>query len=229
MTTTRRKNKDDDHGGGGDDDDNNNFLRVIFLDIDGVLLPFGNDDDDGKTCDDSSKGKDNYNNGKKLFPRRCIEPFRAILEHTNATATGGDSGGGDTKLVKLILSSTWRMRPTFVQDIIDCFVAYGLPIQEFYDTTSLTIHSLRQHEIADWIIRNTTDTDDDDKNKKHRRPRRQKMKKKICWIALDDEDLLEDEKYQKMFQNHFIMTDSKVGLTMDDATKAIKMWNEQIT
>jgi hypothetical protein len=181
--------------------DNDKIMKVIFLDIDGVLLPFGGDSSDGNSNHDDHK----------LFPRQCVDALRRILDH----AVGA----------KLVLSSTWRMRPDFIQDILNCLNEYDVHISQFYDTTSLAIHSLRQWEIADWILtRNNIKKSEVEK----REQPRQLRTPQICWLALDDEDLLEDPKYKEMFVGHVIKTESSVGLTMDDADEAIRLWNTQM-
>jgi HAD domain in Swiss Army Knife RNA repair proteins len=188
------------------------MIKVIFLDIDGVLLPFGGGDDDN-----NNNTKKNNDDDEKLFPRRCVESLHRILRATGA---------------QLVLSSTWRMRDDFINDI-----CRGADLPEgFYDTTSLSIHSLRQWEIADWILNydkknsrtkifnGRTKASSSSSMENHRYGTEQQ----ICWLALDDEDLLEDEKYRDMFVGHVIKTESSVGLTVKDAEEAISLWDDQL-
>ena len=107
-------------------------LIVIFLDIDGVLLPFGNDNNDKKeeSC-------------TALFPDRTLKALSKIIQHS-------------PKPVALVLSSTWRVRPEFCHQILQAFQTYNnvfrgyLPIT-FYDVTDVENHTERQWEIYDWL------------------------------------------------------------------------------
>jgi len=103
-------------------------LIIIFLDIDGVILPFLNQPPQGT-----------------LFPDRTLEALSRILE-VNVAST------------RLVLSSTWRVRQEFCRDILDAFnrhgYSYGGPLMgiQFYDITDPALHSTRQHEIYKWLI-----------------------------------------------------------------------------
>ena len=102
---------------------------VIFLDIDGVLLPFN-------SSNQSSCGS--------LFPDRVLEIFSSILEAVPEA--------------EIVLSSTWRAQQSMVRDILDSFRAYsytfGGPLEkvtEFYDLVDPNYHSERQYEIHSWL------------------------------------------------------------------------------
>jgi len=105
---------------------------VIFLDIDGVLLPF--------------QGKSFASTCGSIFPNHTLEAFSLILDTLPDT--------------KLVLSSTWRVQDKFRKEIMAAFrsfgYAYGGPLLEveFMDLTDPEIHSERQHEIYDWLQRN---------------------------------------------------------------------------
>ena len=103
---------------------------LIFLDIDGVLLPFG----------DGAEAADH------LFPDRCLAALSLIL--------------AELPTAELVLSSTWRANPQFQQDIIDEFSRYaaaspnGSPferIESFTQTTCLHTFGVRQHEIHKFL------------------------------------------------------------------------------
>ena len=107
-------------------------LTVLFLDIDGVLLPFGNDSNDKKeeSC-------------TALFPDRTLQALSKIVQHSPTH-------------VSLVLSSTWRVRPEFRHQILQAFETYNkvyrgfLPIA-FFDVTDVENHTERQWEIYDWL------------------------------------------------------------------------------
>ena len=113
-------------------------VDVIFLDMDGVLLPFG--DDDAKLSPTTNQ----------LFPDETLAALSLILTELPTTV--------------LVLSSTWRVRPEFCSEIIESFQLYGkqhgggplATMETFYDITNVDTHSERQWEIHDWLT--TTQT-----------------------------------------------------------------------
>jgi hypothetical protein len=98
------------------------MVNAIFLDIDGVMLPFGGVDD----------------NAGNSFPRSCLSALNNILQSVPNTV--------------VVLSSTWRVDARAIQLIIDEFSAFGgsLPQQIEHMTDPLK-HHIRQHEIVDWL------------------------------------------------------------------------------
>ena len=174
-----------------------NQLSVIFLDIDGVLLPFP----PTTRAQSSSKQQE-----QRLFPDCTLQALDTLLSHTGA---------------KLVLSSTWRVREDFRNDILDCFQSYHREqgskslsaVEGFWSWTDVNMHSERQHEIQDWIEKHQPN---------HLNP--------IIWLALDDEELVEGEvnaKFKHMFQGHVVKTVSSVGLTKKDVEQGIKLWEAQ--
>mmetsp|Transcript_4454 Transcript_4454/g.10795 ORF Transcript_4454/g.10795 Transcript_4454/m.10795 type:complete len:169 (-) Transcript_4454:562-1068(-) len=160
-------------------------LKVIFLDIDGVLLPFPNDG----------------NSESGLFPASTLEPLKFLLQETDA---------------KLVLSSTWRVRKDFIQDIVDAIRGFGIEFEGFHDITDPNMHSERQWEIQDWISK--------------QRARKEHKGGRMVWLALDDEELLEGDenaRFRDSFVGHVVKTASHKGLTMDDVRDALKLWESQ--
>ncbi|KAL3902311.1 MAG: hypothetical protein SGILL_010869 [Bacillariaceae sp.] len=135
-----------------------------------------------------------------LFPRSTVEALQFLLNETGA---------------ELILSSTWRMRKDFMQDILECLQSFGVKIDKFYDITDPTMHSERQWEIAKWL---------DDHRQKG-------SGGEIVWLALDDENLLDgeaNEKHRAHFEGHVVQTISEVGLTMEDGKRGLELWKRQL-
>lgn len=162
--------------------DNASMLKVIFLDIDGVLLPFPQ----------KERPKDT------LFPANTMKALDRLLKATEA---------------QLVLSSTWRAQDQFVTDILEDFEKHRLGVSEFYGMTDKHYHAERQWEIHRWL------TQHQDKNKK------------ICWLALDDEELIEgdeNEKLASVFRGHVIKTESSIGFTEEDVDRGIQLWQEQL-
>ena len=158
------------------------ILKVIFLDIDGVLLPFPRDEN---SCSD-------------LFPASTLNALQLLLKETEGA--------------KLVLSSTWRVRKKFIQDIVDAIQGFGIDFDDFFDITDPSMHSERQWEIERWLS-----------NQGNR---------KIVWLALDDEELIEGDanrRFAKSFQGHVVKTQSDKGLTMDDVKDAMRIWKKQLS
>ncbi len=194
---------------------------IVFLDIDGVLLPF------------PANPNLNIPIGR-IFPNETLASLSLILEafpnlssaddHGNATITGSrhkNDEGPDTK-VDIVLSSTWRVQQSMRNDIISDFHAYGIgPLStfphDFYDITDPNLHSERQHEIYEWLQRYRTE--------------RNEMTGKLAWVALDDEELLHgptNARLKSIFDGHVIYCDSKRGLTHEQAMEAIQILRRQL-
>jgi hypothetical protein len=111
----------------------NQNVDVVFLDIDGVLLPYGDEQKEEACC-------------SGLFPDRTLAAFSHLLTTTRAV---------------VVLSSTWRVRSDFREDALTAFRDYGdvfggplKGMTEFYDVTDVNTHAERQWEIHDWCIAN---------------------------------------------------------------------------
>ena len=105
---------------------------LIFLDIDGVLLPFG----------------DGAEPAVHLFPDRCLAALSLILV--------------ELPTAELVLSSTWRANPQYQSDIIHDFSRYAAAsanssplarVDSFPQTTCLHTFGVRQHEIHKFLRR----------------------------------------------------------------------------
>lgn len=96
---------------------------LLFLDIDGVLLPFGEHVVESESHE---------------FPRRCLD---ALAQVCAACAP------------RVVLSSTWRCDPVALQILLEQFRAYGEPLASIsLDLcTDPLVHSERQWEIAAWL------------------------------------------------------------------------------
>jgi HAD domain in Swiss Army Knife RNA repair proteins len=177
----------------GESDSGASSPVVIFLDVDGVLLPFG-DAPRSATISSQTEGS--------IFPDSCLSAFSTILSAFHNP--------------RVVLSSTWRVRKEFCDQIIDSLQAFGRkfggPLENirFYDTTDPTIHSTRQAEIDAWLQAN-----------EYRR----------AWIALDDEELVdgpENRSRRIAFLNKAVRTRSHIGLTSEDAHHAVSLLCEQL-
>ena len=106
---------------------------LIFLDIDGVLAPFGGRAPPGPPTQRSAKL--DADAAFAPFDERCTQRLAAIVEATGAT---------------IILSSSWRARADAVAVIERRFRAFGPPLSEKLPlpTTDVDYHSVRQWEIA---------------------------------------------------------------------------------
>ena len=177
---------------------------VLFLDVDGVILPFP------EVSDDEPKiGR---------FPRRNLVAFAALLEAVPRAT--------------VVLSSTWRCDPEAIDELIKAFDAFGGPLAPlassgFTHTTALDHHTERQHEIGAWLFAQNApgfaDGDSEDVPAKRLDVR--------AWVALDDEELLEGARNRRLrprFEGHARQVNSASGLTDDDALAALEMLRQQL-
>ena len=138
------------------------------------------------------------------FPESCVAALSKILEAVpNA---------------KIVLSSTWRATTDSVEHILSEFRRYsgefGGPLSGIHSidlTTSLENHSVRQWEVAEWVLG---------------QPKLMKGTKRnlstFAWVALDDDtSLTEDPRFMALCAPHTVQTDSRLGLTESDADAAI--------
>eukprot|EP01095_Lingulamoeba_sp_RSL-Kostka_P002099 TRINITY_DN1294_c0_g1_i2.p1 TRINITY_DN1294_c0_g1~~TRINITY_DN1294_c0_g1_i2.p1 ORF type:complete len:188 (-),score=50.75 TRINITY_DN1294_c0_g1_i2:96-659(-) len=184
-------------------------MKVVFLDIDGVLC--------------LSRRKRNMK-ASSVIDSGCLNSLKLIINSTKAL---------------IVLSSSWRMFKESVQMLEELFKIeeiYGFyqspssssssSLNEntnsdnsnneqeedfnigFYDKTPIL--STRRQEIIQYIKNNQNDINN--------------------WVALDDIDLVEDIKniydlgpYE--IKNHFVKVDASIGLTEEDAYKAIEILN----
>jgi len=98
---------------------------VIFLDIDGVLLPFGSP------------------SPEHVFPQQKLHALSVLLD-----AFVDDD-------VAVVLASSWRVDATLEQSVLDQFHEYSAELLRsfpgFYDTTDPALLSSRQLEIYQWL------------------------------------------------------------------------------
>ena len=168
------------------------MCTYIFLDVDGVLLPFPRDDDD-----------ENDGGEKIEFPDACLAALCKILDQVEDA--------------KIVLSSTWRCDPVAVSILLSEFQRYGKSkegkalrkIKSIDLITNPAMHSVRQHEIVDFVKRN--------------------LDKKDAWIAIDDDESVgSDMKFRHITKDRYVETVSSKGLTMKDAMCAIRLLKSQL-
>tara|TARA_B110000208_G_scaffold161145_1_gene196665 strand:+ start:83 stop:592 length:510 start_codon:yes stop_codon:yes gene_type:complete len=105
-------------------------MIAIFLDIDGVLLPFG-----------AAEGGRASTAEKRTFRPEALNALATILREIDGAT--------------LVLSSTWRCGGG-AEEVLRQFQAWGGggalgAMSHFEHTTSLTMHSHRAWEIAAWL------------------------------------------------------------------------------
>ena len=172
-------------------------LKICLLDIDGVLLPFGEGIDPHPSSSSSSSSS------SSLFPLPHLANLERIIRETDA---------------KVVLSSTWRCVPEALESIVACFEEYGGALSKcthsHYTRIMITDpakHDVRQWEIVDWI-QNIAPS---------------KQLKIDNWVALDDDVSVRDNpRFASFCQNHYVITESHEGLTEEKAREAIFILND---
>jgi len=102
---------------------------IIFLDIDGVLLPFG---------EGSPVGSD--------FPDGCLAALSDILSATGARIVLSSTWRCDATAIDVILANFRRFASVHGGPLGD--------VRQINDTTSVVNHTRRQGEIAEWLWSN---------------------------------------------------------------------------
>lgn len=218
-------------------------VDVIFLDIDGVLLPFGGD---------SGKIKETYADGC-IFPDRTMHCLTSILQQmadlelpmTNSSNTSKDSkqlkAPKPIGNPKLVLSSTWRAQPAFIRDILSSFQCYAeanpntkdvwqTHSRDFFDICDPLFHSTRHGEIYHWIEAQRCKTRSGAKTQNKFKTSSTSTKNFFIrtWIALDDEELVDVLDAYPDTDMHAVKTVSSVGLVKTDVDFAIKLVMDQM-
>jgi HAD domain in Swiss Army Knife RNA repair proteins len=171
---------------------------LVFLDIDGVLLPFPNSTE--STCG-------------AIFPDDCLAALSTILATCPTTSSS----------MELILSSTWRSQPNSVSDILDSFELYGkshggplAKIQSFADMTDPTFHAERQHEIYRYLLGGKNNN------------ACQKTTAWVVLDDEELLEGKVNQNHRSIFQGHVVKTKSRLGLTATDAALAIRLLHQQL-
>mgnify|MGYP005808591607 CR=1 FL=1 len=160
-------------------------MKIIFLDIDGVLNNLEhcnwihtNVKKGGGFGQHWELDRGNFDEITVGWDRRNIDAFMHIVDTTNA---------------KVVISSTWRTGRT-VKFFKDCFRTYLNRTPDIINFTD-EFSRFRGDEINQYLKHhNYIDS----------------------WVCLDDDSDFYPE-------NNLVQTDIQVGLTMDDAKKAIKI------
>ena len=106
---------------------------MIFLDIDGVLAPFGGEGPAVPT-DPKTDAPESF----ALFATAALEGLAAIVTATKAS---------------IVLSSSWRSSEPAKQAIRDRFRSFGPPLDVAFRETNPAFHGPRQWEIAAWLAK----------------------------------------------------------------------------
>lgn len=196
------------------DHDDLNDKFVFFLDIDGVVAPYGLDPKDDDADDDRSHFQHDDDARAKLQEHHCWRPF---TDDTMAALSSIlEAVPADRR--RVILSSFWRFHANCRVAILDTFHAYGeqnggpLKDLQWFDGRTGEVDD-RQTEIADWLVHNNPHDD-----------------VLAGWLVLDDRVLMGEyvRKFHKMFKGHVIVPDEDLGLTAKDAEEAVALISEQL-
>ena len=179
-----------------------------------------------------------------------------VSKNKNPTTTNDISSIGDRSTTpirgnpKIVLSSTWRARPTFIQDILSSFRSYvdakndlaagtkeiwQAHVDSFFDITDPFYHSSRHKEIYNWIKSNAEHSTAPSQklpcNKQRQLPASAQRDMKFIvrsWIALDDEELVEVQDAYAGIGKHAVKTVSSIGLSKNEVKLALKLVQDQM-
>jgi HAD domain in Swiss Army Knife RNA repair proteins len=180
---------------------------VVFLDVDGVLAPWPEEDSD-REGDNADEDDDDpyvqicYN----AVTSARLGALSELLKHIPSNRR------------KLILSSAWRNRKECEELLLRYFQEYGQahhksPLKhiEAFDGRTGPHQASRQKEIAEWIKEN------------------KQYMENTAWVVLDDlSSVIEEEEYKEVFIEHSVITDGKVGLTHAETEQALKLLQQQL-
>jgi len=216
---------------------NNAFVKtLIFLDIDGVMIPFNYDSnatngvDSSTTTVDASVQSEMHSNGTQLslplFKTDCASALKALV-----------SSLGDCEIV---LTTSWRydrhsrmLAENELRRILD------LPATVIVDATPL----LPEYNFQDPCITRAKEIMAFINNPKRKLSLLQPVQR-VLFLAIDDMDLSlnnvtafnkkcetackELVTLRQFMSGHFVMTDSNVGLTMNEVQKAMQLLATQL-
>ena len=182
-------------------------MKAVFLDIDGVMLPFG-----CEPGDESAPGR---------FPYRCLQALDRILSETDAELVLSSTwrcAGGASAILEQFSTFSAREEGTGRQSALEGVAARGM----FEHMTDPAMHSHRQWEIAHWIetaeargvqIEGWCALDDEE------------------LVSLDPEEGGGDfnARYKELFMGRHVKTISSIGLTDELAGDAISALNRPYT
>ena len=227
-------------------------VDVVFLDIDGVLLPFGS----SKKSNQADRNQDEkYKCDDCIFPNSTMNALTSLLQKLGDISLKIKDSKNQQQTIKgnpvLVLSSTWRAQQEFIRDILDSFKAYVAFAQQqqpevqqiwkdhldaFFGLVDPCFHATRHDEIYSWVRENTTGKHDSNKKRKRRTPQELECTSTVVdfqvrsWIALDDEDLVnvEEGRVEVKAMPHAVITESSVGLTLHDVDLGVKLIQDQM-
>jgi hypothetical protein len=229
------------------------LVDIIFLDMDGVLLPFGDQDYQyANILGGGIRLAYTYADGC-IFPNETMAALTSLLARLRGTRIegivegedGNNGGNGATMNPKIVLSSSWRSRPKFVRDILRSFRTYvasrragaggkdedddvGTVMSEEAWASALDDDGNAFFDVTDTTYHSTRY---DEIVNWVTNARRNGGDEFIIrsWIALDDEDLVNVEgRIMSDMTKHAVRTVSSVGLTPRDANVGIRLLDEQV-
>lgn len=195
-------------------------MKAVFLDIDGVLLPFG--EPPPASTEDAAPAQNEHAAGdedKGRFTEQSLSALSRILSATGAqvvlSSTWRCCGGAEAVIEEFRLFAVRQQRRGGAPQDSSCPLRTIADKGDFEFITDPAMHSQRQWEIAAWLESAAA-----------------KGLEVQGWCALDDEELVSldpalgggdfNARFQHMFEGRHIKTPSNVGLTDKHVVAAIE-------
>ena len=183
-----------------------NKIKVIFIDIDGVLSPFGEE-------------KYSYKEGEfpyaVKFSQKCVDNLNKLLEKSGAKLVIHSDWGKQMKLVNIItIFATHGIKGPYAlpkdvgkdDDIKNIFS----DASKLYDIaiTEKKFSSNKSHEIGFWLSDYEQFVE--------------------SYVIIDDKEIYPDYDAFADRNSRTVKPDSQVGLTEKDVEKALSILNEKL-
>lgn len=165
--------------------------KLLYLDVDGVILPVEN-----KGSEDTLQVSSSH----PAFPLSNLHALSRIVSHEDIAFN-----------LEIILSSGWRLHETQVKALVETLQEYGAQhggyfadFVSFHDVTKQSKHNVRKWEVAQHVEK-AIETSPDLR----------------WVALDDNTSFKVGKKYADLVEGHYVLCDRRKGLTNQNADEAI--------